>query len=101
MIPSLFLNDHNILYLSDPAAVLEHVLQLQKRAQKVQDLEIENKQLRETLEEYNHEFAEVKNQGMFDSIPIYIIRHYINNQSDNWNSDVYKLLLSNCLCPPQ
>ena len=40
------------------------MLQLQKRAQKVQDLEIENKQLRETLEEYNHEFAEVKNQGM-------------------------------------
>lgn len=46
----------------DPGAVLEHALQLQKRAQKVQDLEIENKQLRETLEEYNQEFAEVKNQ---------------------------------------
>ena len=30
----------------------------------VQDYEIENKQLRETLEEYNSEFAEVKNQGL-------------------------------------
>ena len=28
-----------------------------------QDYEIENKQLRETLDEYNTEFAEVKNQG--------------------------------------
>ena len=27
------------------------------------DYEIENKKLRETLEEYNTEFAEVKNQG--------------------------------------
>ena len=27
------------------------------------DCEIENKQLRETLEEYNSEFAHVKNQG--------------------------------------
>ena len=30
----------------------------------LQDYEIENKQLRETLEEYNSEFAEVKNQGL-------------------------------------
>ena len=43
--------------------VLEHALQIQKKAHRVQDLEIENKQLRETLDEYNHEFAEVKNQG--------------------------------------
>lgn len=35
----------------------------QKRAQKAQDLEIENQKLRETLDEYNKEFAEVKNQG--------------------------------------
>ena len=29
------------------------------------DCEIENKQLRETLKEYNSEFAQVKNQGMY------------------------------------
>ncbi len=52
------------LPVPDPAPVLDHALQLQKRAQKAQDLEIENKQLRETLEEYNQEFIEVKNQGM-------------------------------------
>ena len=44
-------------------SVLEYALQIQKKAHKVSDLEIENKQLRETLDEYNHEFAEVKNQG--------------------------------------
>ena len=44
-------------------SVLEYALQLQKKVQRAQDLEIENKQLRETLDEYNHEFAEVKNQG--------------------------------------
>ena len=43
--------------------MLEQAIQAQKRAQKVSDLEIENKQLRETLEDYNNEFAEVKNQG--------------------------------------
>ncbi|XP_055861465.1 homeobox protein cut-like 1 isoform X2 [Biomphalaria glabrata] len=51
-----------LIDLPDPVSVLEHAQTLQKKAQKVQDLEIENKQLRETLEEYNHEFAEVKNQ---------------------------------------
>lgn len=49
--------------LTDPVPVLEQAVQAQKRAQRVQDLEIENKQLRETLDDYNNEFAEVKNQG--------------------------------------
>ncbi|RUS79188.1 hypothetical protein EGW08_013046, partial [Elysia chlorotica] len=52
-----------LIDIPDPSPALEHAQTLQKRAQKVQDLEIENKQLRETLDEYNHEFAEVKNQG--------------------------------------
>ncbi|XP_021374764.1 homeobox protein cut-like 1 isoform X3 [Mizuhopecten yessoensis] len=51
-----------IIDLPDPVSVLEYASQLQKKAHRVSDLEIENKQLRETLEEYNHEFAEVKNQ---------------------------------------
>ncbi|XP_064620194.1 homeobox protein cut-like 1 isoform X3 [Lineus longissimus] len=51
-----------LIDLPDPVPVLEHALQLQKRAHKSQDLEIENKQLRETLDDYNNEFAEVKNQ---------------------------------------
>ncbi|XP_061162730.1 homeobox protein cut-like 1 isoform X1 [Saccostrea echinata] len=51
-----------IIDLPDPVPVLEYALQIQKKAHRVSDLEIENKQLRDTLEEYNHEFAEVKNQ---------------------------------------
>lgn len=50
-------------FLVDPVAVLEHANQLQKKAHKVQDLEVENRQLKGRLEEYNSEFAEVKNQG--------------------------------------
>lgn len=50
--------------VSDPVPVLEYALQIQKKAHRVSDLEIENKQLRDTLDEYNHEFAEVKNQGI-------------------------------------
>ncbi|XP_071094462.1 protein CASP-like isoform X4 [Haliotis cracherodii] len=51
-----------LIDLPDPVPVLDHALQIQKKAQRAQDLELENKQLRETLDEYNHEFAEVKNQ---------------------------------------
>ena len=53
---------------------MEHALGLQKKVQRAQDLEIENKQLRETLEEYNNEFAEVKNQGkqpIIDSVIVF------------------------------
>ncbi|XP_060594772.1 homeobox protein cut-like 1 isoform X5 [Ruditapes philippinarum] len=51
-----------LIDLPDPVSVLEYAQQIQKKAHRVGDLEIENKQLRETLDEYNHEFAEVKNQ---------------------------------------
>ncbi|XP_077995438.1 protein CASP-like [Glandiceps talaboti] len=51
-----------LIDVPDPAPVLEHAMQLQKKMQRAQDLEVENQKLRETLDEYNHEFAEVKNQ---------------------------------------
>ena len=57
-----------MVLLSDPVSVLEHAQNVQKKAHKAQDLEIENRQLRETLAEYNHEFAEVKNQGTCASV---------------------------------
>jgi len=44
--------------------VLEHAQQLQKKAHRAQDLEVENQQLRGRLDEYTNEFAEVKNQGL-------------------------------------
>lgn len=49
--------------LPDPVKALEQAEQYQKRAQKLNDVETENQKLRETLAEYNKEFAEVKNQG--------------------------------------
>jgi homeobox protein cut-like len=51
-----------LIDLPDPVVSLENTSKLQKKAERVQDLEIENKQLRDTLEEYNVEFAQVKNQ---------------------------------------
>ncbi|PIK56943.1 putative homeobox protein cut-like 1 isoform X5 [Apostichopus japonicus] len=51
-----------LIDVPDPTSSLEYGMNQQKRAQKAQDLEIENQKLRETLDEYNKEFAEVKNQ---------------------------------------
>ncbi|GCB77229.1 hypothetical protein scyTo_0015632 [Scyliorhinus torazame] len=48
--------------LSDPIAALDLGQQLQLIVQCVQDMETENQKLRDTLEECNKEFAEVKNQ---------------------------------------
>ncbi|UJR22316.1 hypothetical protein I4U23_025378 [Adineta vaga] len=48
--------------LPDPVPALEYAQSLQRRSEKVSDLEVENQKLRETLDEYNHEFADVKNQ---------------------------------------
>ncbi len=55
--------DGNYWLISDPVGPLESALQWQKKAQRVTDLEVENANFRETLEQYNAEFAEVKNQG--------------------------------------
>ena len=57
-----------MLLAADPSPVLEHAQQLQKKAQRVQDLEVENQQLRGRLDEYSNEFAEVKNQGLYFSL---------------------------------
>ncbi|CAH1800970.1 unnamed protein product, partial [Owenia fusiformis] len=58
-----FLNVYKkLIDVPDPVPALEFAQGIQKKAQKVQDLEIENTKLRETLAEYNAEFADVKNQ---------------------------------------
>ena len=66
--------------------MLEYALQIQKKAQRVQDLEIENRQLRETLAEYNHEFAEVKNQGEYFLSPLHFMKaaywHWLANSAE-------------------
>ena len=52
------------LTYSDPIPLLEQALSQQQRLNAMQDLEVENVKLRETLDEYTKEFAQVKNQGI-------------------------------------
>uniref|UniRef100_T1IJV7 Homeobox protein cut-like n=1 Tax=Strigamia maritima TaxID=126957 RepID=T1IJV7_STRMM len=46
----------------DLMPVLEYCMATQQKVQRLNDLEVENRQLKETLHEYNAEFKEVKNQ---------------------------------------
>uniref|UniRef100_A0A8C9R056 Homeobox protein cut-like n=1 Tax=Scleropages formosus TaxID=113540 RepID=A0A8C9R056_SCLFO len=58
-----FLNVYKrLIDVPDPVPALEAGQQLQQKVQRMHDVETENQKLRETLEEYNKEFAEVKNQ---------------------------------------
>ncbi len=66
----MFLNLNNSCVNTDPSAAIESSSQWQKKAQRSQELELECENLRETLEQYNAEFSEVKNQGMQESINI-------------------------------
>ena len=52
----------NLLEIPDPVPSLKQVDSIKKQLDKTKDLEIENQKLRDTLAEYNTEFAEVKNQ---------------------------------------
>ncbi len=51
------------VFHSDPVPALEQVLMWQKKAQEASDAKLEARNLRETLQQYSAEFAEVKNQG--------------------------------------
>lgn len=46
--------------LADPVPILEHALDQQNKLGKLADLEIETKQLRATLQDYNQEIQEYK-----------------------------------------
>nr|XP_044998860.1 protein CASP isoform X10 [Jaculus jaculus] len=58
-----FLNVYKrLIDVPDPVPALDLGQQLEIKVQRLHDIETENQKLRETLEEYNKEFAEVKNQ---------------------------------------
>ncbi|KAL2085088.1 hypothetical protein ACEWY4_018408 [Coilia grayii] len=58
-----FLNVYKrLIDVPDPVSVLEASQQLHVKVQRLHDIETENHKLRETLEDYNKEFADVKNQ---------------------------------------
>nr|CAB3232456.1 protein CASP-like [Phallusia mammillata] len=51
-----------LIELPDPVAALDQAEGYQRKNQRLNDIETENQKLRDTLTEYNKEFAEVKNQ---------------------------------------
>ena len=52
-----------ILFFADPVPYLDMIGNLQSKVIRLQDVELEVKQLRDTLAEYNEEFRQVRNQG--------------------------------------
>ncbi|XP_076348050.1 homeobox protein cut-like 1 [Tachypleus tridentatus] len=77
-----------LLEVPDPVPALELFQSAQQKALRVQDLEIENKQLRETLNDYNEEFKEVKNQGMTISTDDQATAEKIRDQEENLERQV-------------
>uniref|UniRef100_A0A3Q4BCP8 Protein CASP n=1 Tax=Mola mola TaxID=94237 RepID=A0A3Q4BCP8_MOLML len=84
---SAFLNVYKkIIDVPDPVPVLDLAQQLQLKLQRMHDIETENTKLRETLEDYNKEFAEVKNQEVTIKALKDKIREYeqsLKNQAEN------------------
>lgn len=60
---SVFVSLSARLSLSDPVSALEAVQQLQIAVIKMRDVEAENQKLREKLQEFDREVAEVKGHG--------------------------------------
>uniref|UniRef100_A0A671P5V0 Protein CASP n=1 Tax=Sinocyclocheilus anshuiensis TaxID=1608454 RepID=A0A671P5V0_9TELE len=72
--------------LVHPVPALELSQQLHLKVQRMHDIDTENQKLRETLEEYNKEFAEVKNQEVTIKTLKEKIRDYeqsMRNQAEN------------------
>ena len=62
--------------------LLELTIGLQTKAARMQDVDLEVKQLRETLAEYNEEFRQVRNQGKknqhFNLFVSFLALYYLN-----------------------
>uniref|UniRef100_J3S439 Protein CASP n=1 Tax=Crotalus adamanteus TaxID=8729 RepID=J3S439_CROAD len=82
-----FLNVYKrLIDVPDPVSALDLGQQLQLKVQRMHDIETENQKLRETLEEYNKEFTEVKNQEVTIKALKEKIREYeqtLKNQAEN------------------
>lgn len=60
-----FLNVYKkVIDITDPLPTLEYCAGLEKKLGRFADMEIENKNLKETLRDYNEEFKEVRNQDV-------------------------------------
>lgn len=72
--------------VTDPVPALEYCIGLEKKLGKYADLEIENKNLRETLKEYNEEFKEIRNQDVTIKTLKEKLKAYEDNISENVSS---------------
>ncbi|KAK7086455.1 intra-Golgi vesicle-mediated transport [Halocaridina rubra] len=78
-VETAFLNVYKkVIDISDPLPTLEYCVGLEKKIGRLADLEIENKNLRETLKEYNEEFKEVRNQD----VTIKVLKEKVKNYED-------------------
>ncbi|XP_053562236.1 protein CASP isoform X4 [Bombina bombina] len=82
-----FLNVYKrLIDVPDPVPALDLGQQLQLKVQRMHDIETENQKLRETLDEYNKEFADVKNQEVTIKALKEKIREYeqtLKSQAEN------------------
>ena len=82
---------HKIIEVVDPIPALEYCIELEKKAGKVTDLELENINLRETLKEYNEEFKEVRNQDVTIKSLKDKLKSYEENMDENLQSKTVEL----------
>ncbi|CAL4095187.1 unnamed protein product [Meganyctiphanes norvegica] len=80
-----FLNVYKkVIDMIDPLPTLEYCVGLEKKVGKLADFEIENKNLRETLKDYNEEFKEVRNQD----VTIKALKEKVKNYEDQMDETV-------------
>ncbi|XP_045597389.1 protein CASP isoform X5 [Procambarus clarkii] len=86
-VETAFLNVYKkVIDIADPLSTLEYCAGLEKKIGRLADLEIENKNLRETLREYNEEFKDVRNQD----VTIKALKEKIKNYEDLMDDTVQK-----------
>ncbi|KAK3877261.1 hypothetical protein Pcinc_018016 [Petrolisthes cinctipes] len=84
-VETAFLNVYKkVIDIADPLPILEYCAGLERKVGRLTDLEIENKNLRETLREYNEEFKEVRNQD----VTIKALKEKIKNYEDLMDNNI-------------
>ena len=95
-----FLNVYKkVIDISDPLPTLEYCVGLEKKVGRLADLDIENKNLRETLKEYNEEFKEVRNQDVTIKALKEKVKHYedlMEETVQNRTKELEKELMRQC-----
>lgn len=84
-VETAFLNVYKkVIDITDPLPTLEYCAGLEKKVGRLADLEIESKNLKETLRDYNEEFKEVRNQD----VTIKTLKEKLKNYEDMMDETV-------------